>query len=371
MAINIVERIKALSSIYSDDRKERELEVHYSLPNNGVNEKTGFLVYIAGFRGHCNANVFKKLRKTFADKYNLVVVQCDYFGNEFMQKASHMKLLKKHLEVFEKDEIIKLYKGGKFEYDKYMELCEKYNVRAKVREVMDETVDNFNEMGLMQALDNISALQYVARKLERGGAKFNGDKVIFYGNSHGSYLCHLCNILTPDMISLIIDNSGWTFPEHINQDRRVLTLNGKNSLIKVIFDYIARDILDDFEILDLNNLYKDFENKCKILGYHGSADHLISLEDKTAFMKKINNTELIAITEENVDGEIFSNYKHGLGANFLKLFDSVMERDDIIFKQSEEGEQLHIPKGRYLQSEKYHYVIDYKGQYPVLARAEK
>ena len=48
------------------------------------------------------------MRNTFADKYKLVTVQCDYFGWEFMQGANNISLninknqLEKH---FKREEI--------------------------------------------------------------------------------------------------------------------------------------------------------------------------------------------------------------------------------------------------------------------------
>lgn len=370
MAINFVDKIKALSSIYSDDRKDRELEVHYSLPEGGINEETGILMCIAGFRGFCNANVFKKFRRTFADKYNLITIQCDYFGYQYMRKPMNLNLTKKQLKSLKKVEIVKLYKegNGKVSCDDYFKLCEEYGFKEKVKEKIEENIDDFNEMGLMQALDNMNALQHVVRKLKKGEMTFNSNKIIFFGNSQGAYLSYLCNILVPGMISLIVDNSGWVFPEFIKKNERQVNIKNEKAHIRVLFDYMARDVIDDYEILNLNNLYKDFDNKCKIIAFHGVDDKVISLDEKESFLSNVNNSELNKITPDNVDGKKFSNYKHGLGANFIHLFDSIMEREDIVFSS---GGEFKMPMGRYLESSSYHYVIDFSGQYPVLARAKK
>lgn len=61
-------------SLFGD--KERKLIFYYSEPDKGVNEETGILLIIAGFGGNANSNVYKKMRNTFADKYNLLTIQC-------------------------------------------------------------------------------------------------------------------------------------------------------------------------------------------------------------------------------------------------------------------------------------------------------
>lgn len=59
-------------SIYSS--KERKLNIYFSEPEDGINEETGIILFIAGFGGNANSNVYKKMRSVFADKYNLVTI---------------------------------------------------------------------------------------------------------------------------------------------------------------------------------------------------------------------------------------------------------------------------------------------------------
>ena len=49
-----------------------------------VNENTGMLVLIPGYGGNIDSHVFRKMREVFAEQYNFITVQCDYFGNRFM-----------------------------------------------------------------------------------------------------------------------------------------------------------------------------------------------------------------------------------------------------------------------------------------------
>ena len=85
------------NSIYTQDYlknnyDKRKFKVRFCEPDFGVNEDTGILLFVSGFGANSNSNVYKKMRQTFANKYNLITIQCDYFGNEFMQKSSNILL---------------------------------------------------------------------------------------------------------------------------------------------------------------------------------------------------------------------------------------------------------------------------------------
>ena len=105
--------IEGQPSIYKP--QSRRLQIYFSEPENGVNQETGILLFIAGFGGNANSNVYKKMRSKFADKYNLLTVQCDYFGWEFMQDATNIifNVSKSELEhVFNVNEINMIFENG-------------------------------------------------------------------------------------------------------------------------------------------------------------------------------------------------------------------------------------------------------------------
>jgi hypothetical protein len=368
MALNHKITIDALLSIYNEKEVpiKRTLDVYYSVPETGINKDTGFLLYIAGFRGSATSNVFKKLRSTFADKYNLVTIQCDYFGSQFMQKPKKIILEKKHLKYFSKEEQKFIYKDGTFNMDTFLDLCKQYKISMKVYEdLTEENIHCFNDMGLMQTMDNLTAILSVMELLKYKNDKFNSKKVILYGNSHGAYLCHLCNIFAPNFVSLVIDNSAWIYPQYIKPSSRVLTHLQGSSKLKVIYDYMAGSIVDDKEILNLNYLYSKYYTKAKVIVYQGKNDHLIKAHKKKKFCEKIYDIKYTEIDEEIINGEIFTNSKHGLGANFLKLLDSVMENLDFEFEKDTE---IQIPKNVILETSKYNYLIDYNSNVPKLTR---
>lgn len=291
---------------------ERNLKIYFSEPDNGVNDETGLLLFIPGFGGHANSNVYKKMRAVFADKYNLVTIQCDYFGWEFMQADQ-----------------------------------------------LNETIGNFNDMGLLQALDNITAVILVAEVLKDNNFEFNSDRIWIYGHSHGAYLAYLCNVLAPKLFSMIIDNSAWLFPAYLKADR-YLTLNGKTT----VFNYYAKKVLKDTAVLSLLNLYHDFENNCEIYSFHGETDTLVTLNEKAVFCRKVNNCMLKPITQSDIDQKIFNSTGHGLGADFLGLFDHVVS--NLTHKVYNTVRSGIVLKNQSISMESNTYYFDYNGKVPVL-----
>ncbi|GED53975.1 DUF2920 family protein [Brevibacillus borstelensis] len=301
--------IDAHPNIYNDF-SPRKLNIYFSEPDKGINNETGLFLFIPGFGANANSRVYKKMRSVFSDKYNVVTIQCDYFGWEFMQQEN-----------------------------------------------LEETSKNFNDMGIMQALDNITAVIIVSEIIKDNKYTFNNSKIIAYGHSHGAYLAYLCNVFAPNLFSLIVDNSAWIFPAYL-KGNRALNMNGKMTL----FDYYAKSIIKDFEILNLSSLYKDFKNNCMIHSFHGESDSLISLEEKRSFCLSLDNCFLHEITEDKIDNHIFKSTFHGLNADFLLLFDYLLSNFSISFNYK----NAITLKDHRLDTKLYSYVFDYSGFVPVL-----
>lgn len=344
------------------DSSPRDLTFYFSEPENGVNNETGMLLLIPGFGGNAKSNVYKKMRSIFADQYNLVTVQCDYFGQEFMQgsQSVNLNISKDELSsVFSDNELKQVYLDG-FNASAFLEIGSKYNLNVTVKETLKESLDNFNDMGLMQAIDNLTALHYVIKILEDNGLSFNTKKVILFGQSHGAYLSYLCNALSPNLFSLLIDNSAWIFPVYLSAPRYLTNKIGNMNWF-IEFNYRAGSLAYDGEFLDLQTLYELFENKCKIVCYHGTTDNLISHVEKQSFCEKIANCTLYEIGEVNVDGKVFKSTNHGLDADFLMFFEYVMSKSSF-----DKSTNLHLEPYE-IETTHSVYNIFYKNGMPVVS----
>ncbi len=267
------------------DPQIRRFNVYFNLPDGSEESgEPGIVLFIAGFGGNANSNVYKKMRAEFADRYNLITIQCDYFGHEFMQS-----------------------------------------------EVLEETPANFCEMGPIQAMDNLIALKCLKDYLDENAISYDDHNVIAYGHSHGAYLAYLMNALMPGVLSCLVDNSAWVYPVYLDGSR-VLTeyvyCGGQENIFETTFNYLIKQLVQDLDIYSLGNLYALIDNKAKIFSAHGLADSLSPLPDKIVFLSEVKNSSIEVIGPGRVN-EVFRSCEHGLDADFIKMFDYVYHRYDL------------------------------------------
>lgn len=307
MSKNYTITIPAHNSIYKKNYEEnnycnRTLQIDYSEPDE-VNQETGLLLLIPGYGAHMSSNVYKKMRETFSEQYNLIVLQCNYFGNEFMQTLKLGDILNYNQDHFFKVENVKNTLG--------------------INIPMLENESNLNDMGPMQAIDNITAVLAIIEHKLNQGAIFNTKKIMIYGQSHGAYLAYLCNRFSPNLFQLIIDNSAYTFPSYIDYIR-IVAYNTEVQNINMYYKYIISNFIDTVtcrSLYSLNTLYNNFNNTCYIISYHGTNDTLISLDNKNHFVKNIDKMIFMPISEDDIDGVVIKSCTHGLDCDFLKMFD--------------------------------------------------
>lgn len=369
MATNYEIDVSTQESIYNELENSsgfsRNIKVYFSIPENGTNEDTGLLLLIAGFGGKPTSNVYKKMRDKFADEYNLVTIQCEYFGYEFMQLSK--KILQPHIErnqiksTFTYEEIEEIFKNDVFNFDAFINIGSKYNINMEVKEdLSEENVNNFNDMGILQCIDNLTALLNVMNILYDNNYNFNSKKVIIYGHSHGAYLAYLCNAFAPNLFSLIIDNSAWLYPAYLN-GRRVLYKKTGNLTLSIYFDYIAKRIIKDTELLDLNYLYSQFNNNCNIISYHGTMDNIVTCIEKHNFCNKVDYCIYNEISENDVDDFVFKSTNHGLDANYINLYNYTISNSNISF---DKDTMFDLPSNVTYITTKYKYIINYENIIP-------
>ena len=113
--------------------------------------------------------------------------------------------------------------------------------------------------------------------------------------------------------------------------------------------------------LNLSYLYSGFENSCRIISYHGIDDELVSCKDKKNFAENIKNFTFNEIALDKVDNFIFNSTKHGLKADFINLFEYVMESENVSFDKSS---YLDFVDNVTFSTAKNTYEIDYSAVFP-------
>lgn len=87
--------IKGQPTRYSS--RERQFKMYFAEPEEGADESTGIFLFIAGYGGHAMSNVYQKMRRTLADQYNCITLQCDYLGYRHMQNDHHLPVTEEML----------------------------------------------------------------------------------------------------------------------------------------------------------------------------------------------------------------------------------------------------------------------------------
>ncbi|MCR5651821.1 MAG: DUF2920 family protein [Lachnospiraceae bacterium] len=295
-----------------------------------MTKDTGILMFICGYGANSQSNVFRKMRDRFADSLNMITVQCDYFGLEYMwtpksglQILQNLVMGQEELSCYSEDEAKAIF------FDRIKNNTYKWTVRQK------ESLGSLNDMGPVQAMDILNALYSLDSFLSVNGIDYDRHKIVVFGNSHGAYLAELCNSYMPGVISAIIDLGGYVFPGYLSPQgfRTIRTIvDGYNAVLDIRYDDLIKHIVMDREIYDLKALYADECGKAKIIAFHGEDDFLTPPDEKKEYIGRSDNWIFNLITGDDVDGEIITSSAHNLGADFIKLiqhtFDNYTLRSD-------------------------------------------
>lgn len=312
--------IDAHPVVYSKIQKPRKLRIAYELPEQGVSEATSICILVAGFGANMDANVYKKMRRQFADTYNMVTVQCEYFGTEFMQDIENIRVpnAENYIQQLATNRQKAAIRNGELSF---LEFIGEQSITLPVSAIIEESEENFNDMGLMQAIDLVTTIEVMKLILQENNLLIS-NKVIGWGQSHGAYLLHFANVIAPHLFTTIIDNSAWVAPVYYNNSRFLSVTHNKSTLVGE-FTYKAKSFLTNDYYFSLFDLYKNTFSEAFIYSCLGTSDNLVEVQEKELSLQRAKNYVYEVIDESKVDGQLFKSTTHGLDADFLLLMSYV------------------------------------------------
>ena len=130
-----------------------------------------------------------------------------------------------------------------------------------------ESEDEFNDMGLMQALDIVSTTICAIYEIINKGYVFNTNRIVLFGTSHGSYLAHLANVICPTLYTGLLDVSSYIVPYYLTHYRN-LTIKTDKITWTTIYEYLImkeEKYRYNDNLYNLSFLYQNIKNKCKII----------------------------------------------------------------------------------------------------------
>ena len=371
MAKEYVIDIQGQATRYSD--QIRDIRMYFAEPETETEECNGVLLLIAGYGGHGMSRVYQKMRKQFADQYHFFTVQCDYLGYRYMQTDHHLAVTEDMLrQVLSPREFHSLRR----DYAANQHLLSGKILSGYIS--LGESEEDYNEMGLGQAMDNLVAVKVLLDILQENGMEYNQNRVYIYGQSHGAYLAYLCNILAPGLFTGIIDNSAYLLPYYLEHDREV-TKVGDIFTLQKWYHYLISDQNWDPGSYDLRELYAGYHGRAQIIVYHGAEDEMIPIEEKKAFLETLPRVSLHVVTKDQVDGVIFRSAGHSLDADLIKVFERAIEELDgagetetmavedaamevgeqDIADRSETGGRQQVFQNYSFQTKRYQYEVDW------------
>ena len=217
--------------------------------------------------------------------------------------------------------------------------------------------NEYQNFGLMQALDVLNALLYTKKYINNG--RFEYLPVIMVGSSHGGYLAHMCAKIAPWLVDAVIDNSSYAiflwrligFGKEIDFTRfagcgtRVLYKNLNlyfcdktywtlNKSSPYYFSDARKEIRN---ILNLDHLNVQSSYKKPIyVSYHCICDKEIApAKDKIELyeaLKKLKFDATLHMIKDGseVDGKFIKSLTHGMGMSYKLLLQkelpSMMEK---------------------------------------------
>ena len=340
--LNIKRESKLEFKVVFDDKKPAQA-VFVFLPGCGMDAvNDSYTQHIAEFVAenysvavllvnyHCIQNRHELGAKTYFDNIDTVILTqtCAALGISFDKCKDEQDIW-----VYLDDEIGRLKREGRFQSDKKLVFTAS----------LQPTKNEYQNFGLMQALDILNALCFVRKNHAQFKLK-KTPKTLLFGTSHGGYLALLCAKFAPWLIDGVVENSSYVstcFLYILNKQidyEKYLELTGCGNNLLVNFTTKSfwtqnknspyffspahakiRSVFDE-EHLKTSTLH----HKPLYISYHSAQDRIALPQEKYKFYESLRNlgynaTLHLIKDESEVDGKFIKNLEHGMDMSLKTL----------------------------------------------------
>ncbi|MCK6439911.1 MAG: alpha/beta hydrolase, partial [Planctomycetes bacterium] len=331
----------------------REVRCFVKAPSQGINEDTGTLLVLHGLGGRHNDISYKKLRRDFADRFNLVVIGVNYLGTD-VQVRDQAYIYEKNRAIVQENKAEILALDEQLTKPAVVTLDPEHYFYAPnpigERELAKPLADDFWDYGCLQAMDVLTALHWVHQKLgvhqklAFEGATFNQARTHLIAQSAGSQTAVMCLKFAPKTFSSLIDVGGIYFGQHnshalhalltdstgrIHKDHLQNTATTVSPRLRIIVSQrnpvghstttsrTGAALGDELAIRDVFRAdhFRHWQDKrVQILSLYGCDDHFISSDIREAVQSfwraRGANTQSRIIVEADVDGVVIEDTFH-------------------------------------------------------------
>jgi len=315
------------------------LEYFVIEPDQGVRSTTGVILWIPGW-GMSPQDVYssEKLMPYLANHHNCVVVGVRYHGMRVKVPGADATL------SVDGEWLLNVHRAYNIPQVSDINQAFQHLAAAGVKAVdqrfplLLETGADYLSFGFLPALDHIAVLGELLKSYA-----VDRRRMFALGTSYGGYIASLLLKLMPNTLTMVIDNSGFakTKKDELNYREAGLVHNGYASPNGVGFSVIPKPVwsLKDpasktyfrpaFDtVRDLTVAEHWGDSKTLLYCFHSQQDKIAPYADKCAFCavrSAMAPTQLITVSSDDIDGHLFKNLVHGLGASMRALFNHGVE----------------------------------------------
>ena len=354
---------------------KRKSKLEFKVSFDDTKPMKALFVFINGIRSADYAGYEEHLAEFVVKEFEVAVLRVDYHcigfrpqtGATFYMDKKDKEIFARQVNIIEKvcrtsiglpqnflnDEIIdeeESYKNLN-SLDKIIQTLKNQNraapnALAPLSISLQPTKDEYNNFGIMQALDIINAIYFV----RKNSAKFKlskTPKTLLFGTSHGGYLGFLCAKFAPWLIDAVVENSGYVVVPlrfySVGKDIDFVQFcevetNSFENITLCTFTkthFTADTNLPNFFCkarLDIRNPLNEsqlktqakHQNKPIFVSYHSVRDGLDSAQNKEKFFQILQNSGFeaslrVVKDESEIDGKFIKNLEHGMGMSMKSL----------------------------------------------------
>jgi len=343
MLVHKTKKIVSCNDFELGIKRDTSLEYRVSYPSA---EKAKAIVFIIpGFGADTNSDYMDKLREYVANTFSVVAVNV-FYHCFYSRPENGATLAFDDLDIYYLKKVIE-----EFNIDfSDVEEINKESVLKKLHSLnRDITIsmtlipknDEYQNFGLMQAVDHLNVLKDLHKTLE-GSQNL---PVVCFGSSHGGYIAHIMAKIAPATISHVVDNSSYVkapLQYVVGKESDVNTPEfflheGKLRVHCFVQSYWTTDSSSPYYfsqdrslMRDISNLQhikvcaKDVKNKTNYSIYHSVEDSIAPVEDKKLLCKNLEESgysvafHLFSKMEE-IDGKLIKNLQHGMSMSIKEL----------------------------------------------------
>ena len=354
---------------------KRKSKLEFKVSFDDTKPMKALFVFINGIRSADYAGYEEHFAEFVVKEFEVAVLRVDYHcigfrpqtGATFYMDKKDKEIFARQVNIIEKvcrtsiglpqnflnDEIIdeeESYKNLN-SLDKIIQTLKNQNraapnALAPLSISLQPTKDEYNNFGIMQALDIINSIYFV----RKNSAKFKlskTPKTLLFGTSHGGYLGFLCAKFAPWLIDAVVENSGYVVVPlrfySVGKDIDFVQFcevetNSFENITLCTFTkthFTADTNLPNFFCkarLDIRNPLNEsqlktqakHQNKPIFVSYHSVRDGLDSAQNKEKFFQILQNSGFeaslrVVKDESEIDGKFIKNLEHGMGMSMKSL----------------------------------------------------